>query len=116
MLGGVTILAETGADQTWWVVTTLVLLLISVSGFAFRQLWSANQELRAEKAKLEDQQEAERHATLMRGIDDVKAETRGLRNEVHNVTERIVSVERRVDTVEGRVGKVEMLVMPEGRH
>lgn len=100
MLGGVTILAETGADQTWWVVTTLVLLLISVSGFAFRQLWSENKALRADKAKLVNEQEAERHASVIRGIEDVKAETRGLRNEVHAVTDRVGKVERRVETIE----------------
>jgi hypothetical protein len=94
------LLSAISAEQTWAVVLVLVGLLVSVGGFAFRQLWTQLQGERAKNAKLEDRAEAERHASVMRGMDTLTNETRGIRNELHTVNDRVGKVERRVDSIE----------------
>jgi uncharacterized protein HemX len=98
-------IGEISVEQTWAVVLVLVSLLIAVGGFAFRQLWNQLQEQRDKNAKLEDQQESERFAALLRGIEDVKADTRGIRGELHQLR-------RDHDELRPRVERIEKAIKP----
>ena len=108
-------IGEISVEQTWAVVLVLVSLLIGVGGFAFRQLWNQLQEQRDKNAKLEDQQESERHAALLRGIEDVKNETREVKTETRGLRHEVHQLRRDHDELRPRVERIEKAIKPEGQ-
>jgi uncharacterized protein HemX len=108
-------IGEISTEQTWGVVLVLVTLLIGVGSFAFKQLWNQLQEQRDKNEKLEDEQESERHAALLRGIDDVKIETREVKTETRGLRHEVHQLRRDHDELRPRVERIEKAINPEGR-
>lgn len=101
------VLAEVSPEQNWAVITILVGMLIAAVGAIIRGLIVRLNEERATVDELEDSQARERHAAIIRGIDDVKNETRGLKHEVQQLR-------KDHDELRPRVDRIERTLKPEG--